>query len=106
MTQGKCGTCKVRWSWVGARTRRQGVRCPCCGGPLEATTHLLDWPTRLATKEQIRGRPSDNRHCFGKRGCQRPVTAAELIELRRIEPELRALQTPGALLAATLGPTS
>ena len=104
MTQGKCTTCRVRWTWRGARSRRQGVRCPCCGGELEQTTHLLLWRTRLATKEQIRGRPNYNHYCSGEKGCLRPVTANELQALRDLEPgKFGEIKTPQDWWVATLG---
>ena len=99
MMQGKCGRCKVRWVWQGARTQRQGVRCPCCGGPIEQTTHFLQWPRRLATRQQIGGRPVYTPHCFGKKGCLRPTSTAELLELERLDgenPMVARVESPGA----------
>ena len=86
MTQGKCKTCKVRWIWQGARSRRLGVRCPCCGGPLWPTTHLFKkWQTRLATKALVSGRPSYSPHCLRAKGCHRPITIVEQTEIDRLD---------------------
>lgn len=101
MTQGKCTTCGVRWTWAGPITARRGVRCPCCGDELHKTTHHLRWPVRLTTRYAVRGRSAYNPHCFGDKGCRKPVTAVELAELRRLEPEIAAAQTPAKLLELT-----
>jgi hypothetical protein len=85
MTQGKCKTCKVRWTWQGARSIRRGIRCPCCGAALEKTTHLLTWRTRLTTKAQVSGRPSYSPHCCREKGCQSVLTNVQQTEIDRLD---------------------
>lgn len=43
--QGKCTTCKVRYTWTADHPYRD-LRCPKCGGGLRGTTHLLSWPRK------------------------------------------------------------
>jgi hypothetical protein len=86
MTQGKCKTCKVRYTWQGAIARRRGVRCPCCGDTLWPTTHLLkNWPTRLTTRAGVHGRATMTPHCFGVKGCKMPMRPEEQVEIDRLD---------------------
>lgn len=85
MTQGKCKTCKVRWTWQGPiNAKRTGVHCPCCLGPLQATTHHLRWRTRVATRSEVRyGWYTGTPHC--RQRCQAQMGAAEMAEISRLE---------------------
>lgn len=86
MTQGKCTTCRVRWTWQGARSGNRGVFCPCCGAQLQPTTHLLrKWPTRLTTKYEIIGSWQRALRPKCTLACRASMTADGMAEIARLE---------------------